>query len=75
MANEDLADDLLRGVKANAEFSGLTEREIYHLAPQGKLPLFKFGDRIWCGRKSTWRRHIASLEAKIALRFEPEPMQ
>lgn len=66
MADETLADDLLRGVKANAEYSGLTEREIYHLAPQGKLPLFKLGNRIWCGRKSTWRRHIERLEASNA---------
>jgi hypothetical protein len=63
MTDENLADDLLRGVRANAEFSGLTEREIYHLAPQGKLPLFKLGDRIWCGRKSTWRRYIEKLES------------
>ena len=63
MADENLADDLLKGVKANAEYSGLTEREIYHLAPKGKLPLFKMGGRIWCGRKSSWHRYIEKLEA------------
>jgi len=63
MAKESLADDLLRGVKAISAYSGLTEREIYHLAAKGKLPLFKMGDRIWCSRKSSWQRHIEKLEA------------
>jgi hypothetical protein len=63
MAEENLADDLLRGVKAISEYSGLTEREIYHLASKGKLPLFKMGNRIWCSRKSSWHRHIERLEA------------
>ena len=63
MPQENLADDLLRGVKAISEYSGLTEREIYHLAPKGRLPLFKMGDRIWCSRKSSWHRHIEKLEA------------
>jgi excisionase family DNA binding protein len=65
MANDDLADDLLTGVEAIAAFTGLTKREVYHLAPKGKLPVFKVGDRKWCARKSTLRRHIASLEGVI----------
>jgi excisionase family DNA binding protein len=63
MANEDLADDLLTGVEAIAAFTGLTKREIYHLAPKGRLPLFKVGRRKWCGRRSTLRAHIEKLEA------------
>ena len=63
MGNEDLADDLLRGVKAIAAFTGLKNREVYYLAEKGKLPLFKMGARKWCGRKSTLRRHIDDLEA------------
>jgi hypothetical protein len=63
MAQENLADDLLRGVRAISEYSGLSTREIYHLAAKGKLPLFKMGDRIWCSRKSSWHRHIERLEA------------
>jgi excisionase family DNA binding protein len=63
MANEDLADDLLTGVEAIAAFTGLTKREVYHLAPKGKLPVFKVGDRKWCARKSTLKRHIERLEA------------
>jgi len=63
MANEDLADDLLTGVEAIAAFTGLTKREVYHLAPKGKLPVFKVGDRKWCARKSTLKTHIEKLEA------------
>jgi excisionase family DNA binding protein len=64
MEKEDLAEDLLTGVEAIAAFTGLTKREVYHLAPKGKLPLFKVGERKWCGRKSTLRQHIAKLEAR-----------
>ena len=55
--------DLLYGVPAIAAFTGLRERAIYHLAEQGKLPLFKLGDLKWCARKSTLRQHLAKLEA------------
>lgn len=63
MAKENLADDLLTGVGAIAAFTGLTKREVYHLAPKGKLPVFKVGDRKWCARKSTLKAHIEKLEA------------
>jgi excisionase family DNA binding protein len=66
VANEDLADDLLTGVEEIAAFTGLTKREVYHLAPKGKLPVFKMGDRKWCARKSTLRRHVENLEAAAA---------
>jgi excisionase family DNA binding protein len=63
MASEDLADDLLTGVEEIATFTGLTKREVYHLAPKGKLPVFKLGNRKWQARKSTLRAHIEKLEA------------
>jgi excisionase family DNA binding protein len=62
----DLADDLLRGVDAIAAFTGLKRRTIYHLAENGRLPVFKLDDRVWCARKSTLRRHIEKLEASHA---------
>ena len=70
MGNEDLADDLLTGVEAIAAFTGLKSREVYYLAERGKLPLFKMGERKWCGRKSTLRRHIDTLEASQAAKTE-----
>ena len=63
---DDLANDLLDGVTAIAEFTGFTERQIYHMAENRLLPLFKVGRRKWCGRKSTLRRHIDGLEARQA---------
>jgi excisionase family DNA binding protein len=66
MATNDLADDLLTGVGEIAAFTGLTKREVYHLAPKGRLPVFKVGDRKWCARRSTLRAHIEKLEAEIS---------
>ena len=63
MEKEALATDLLDGVAAIAEFVGLPQRRVYYLAENGKLPLFKLGDRKWQGRKSTLRQHMAKLEA------------
>ena len=63
MGNEDLAGDLLDGVTAIAAFTGWPERRIYYLAEKGLLPLFKIGERKWCARKSTLRRHIDNLES------------
>jgi hypothetical protein len=59
---ENLADDLLDGVPAIANFTGWPPRRVYYLAEKGLIPLFKVGDR-WCGRKSTLRRHFDSPEA------------
>jgi len=63
MADEldDLADDLMTGIPAISKFLGWPERKTYYEAP--RLPLFKVGQRIWCGRKSTLRRYIEKLEA------------
>ena len=66
MENGDLAADLLDGVPAIATFTGLPKRRIYYLAENGVLPLFKLGERKWCGRKSTLRRYLDGLEAKQA---------
>lgn len=60
---DDLANDLLRGVGAISAFTGLPKRAVYHLAETKRLPLFKMDGRIWCGRKSTLRKHIDNLEA------------
>lgn len=64
MENEALAADLLDGVAEISAFTGLPVRRIYYLAENGRLPLFKLGDRKWQGRKSTLRQHMAELEAK-----------
>jgi hypothetical protein len=62
MEAQDLADDLLSGVPAIAEFTGWPERRVYYLAEKKLIPLFKIGDR-WHGRKSTLRRYLDCPEA------------
>jgi len=60
---ETLRGDLLRGIRAIAEFWGIPERQAYHLASTGRLPgCFQIG-RIWCARKSTQIERLRRLEA------------
>jgi hypothetical protein len=61
---DSLADDLLLGAEAIAEFllgdrSKKKRRKVYHLRPH--LPLFYLGGEI-AGRKSTLRQFIAAQE-------------
>lgn len=42
-----LKDELLRGAKGAAEYSGLTARQIYHLADQGLLPCRRLGKSLY----------------------------
>jgi len=61
-ANERLADDLMRGVPAIADFIGERRRQTYDLLENGKLPGFKLPDgRIWHAFKSKIRRHYEKL--------------
>ena len=61
MEKPTLADDMLEGVAAIAEFTGFKPRRIFYLAEGGKLPLFKVGSK-WCGRKSTLLAYVTKLE-------------
>lgn len=45
-----LANDLLAGAKAAAEYTGLTERQIYHMAQSGHLPVIRMGKRLYFRR-------------------------
>lgn len=42
-----LKEDLIVGAKAAAAFSGLTERQIYHMTELGSLPHMKRGRRLF----------------------------
>ena len=42
-----LADDLLPGAKAAADYAGLTRREIYHLVEAGHLRAIRMGRRLY----------------------------
>ena len=42
-----LAEDLLKGAKAAAAYTGLTERAIYHLVDNERIPHTKIGRDIF----------------------------
>ncbi|TAN56093.1 MAG: DNA-binding protein [Rhodospirillales bacterium] len=48
----NLADDLLRGADAIADFMGMKRRQIYHLTETSRLPVFRVGS-VLCARRST----------------------
>jgi hypothetical protein len=61
-----LADDLLEGASAIAEFyfgDPRKRRKVYHLVEKGALPVFHLGEKI-CARKSSLMSRIESEEAR-----------
>lgn len=65
-ANDNIADDLLRGADAIAAFLGFPRRSVYHAVTKNHLPHFRLGETV-CARKSTLTAWIASQEqAKAA---------
>lgn len=65
-----LADDMLKGAKRIADFTGFNEREIYDLARSGSLPLFKVGKHL-CARKSELARRLTASEHALATNVSP----
>ena len=68
-----LADDLLEGAEAIAEFlfcgrsdreRGRNRRKVYYLAENSQIPFFRLGV-ILCGRKSVLLEFIASQEIRV----------
>lgn len=60
----NLADDILRGAGAIAEFvfgDAAQRRKVYHIAETSRLPTFKLGS-ILCARKSKLIEWIAEQE-------------
>ena len=60
---ENQKADLLYGAGSIAEYLGLTEDAVYHLARQRRLPTFRMGRTI-CARRSTLAAKLAELEAE-----------
>lgn len=58
---DNTESDLLYGVPAIATHLGLTDKQVYHLHDQVKLPTFKVGRKV-CARKSALARHFADQE-------------
>jgi hypothetical protein len=66
MANE-LADDILEGADAIAEFlfgSREHRRKVYYLAECSKLPIFRLGS-VLCARKSVLLDFISGQESRV----------
>ena len=62
-----LADDLLRGADAIAEFifgARGSRRKIYYLAETSHLPVFRLGS-VLCARRSVLMRWIAGQESRV----------
>jgi hypothetical protein len=59
VATGALGADLLRGCAAIAEELGWTERQVYHGASQGRLPVFKDGS-VLCARKSELASYLSA---------------
>lgn len=57
---ERLADDLLVGAPAIAEFLGMTEKAVYHLASKKRIPVGKMGKNL-IARRSALKRAIVSM--------------
>ncbi|MCP3468539.1 DNA-binding protein [Bradyrhizobium sp. CCGUVB23] len=69
---DKLADDILEGADAIAEFLFGTNdaerdrnrRKVYYLAERSKLPVFRFGSML-CARKSVLLKFIAGQEMRV----------
>ena len=62
----ELADDILEGADAIAEFlfgSSSSRRKVYYLAECSKLPIFRLGS-VLCARKSVLLSFIAGQESR-----------
>lgn len=67
-SSPELADDLLRGADAIAEFifgERGSRRKIYYLAETSHLPVFRLG-AVLCARRSVLLRWIAGQESRAA---------
>lgn len=58
-----LADDMLYGADAIADYLGMRRRRVYHAVEQGHIPVLRIGQLI-CARKSRLLKWIGEMEAK-----------
>jgi excisionase family DNA binding protein len=55
-----LSDDLLRGAKAAAAYTGLPESTIYSFARDGRLPVIRMSKRMLLFRKSDLTKALSA---------------
>jgi hypothetical protein len=66
-SENELADDILEGADAIAEFlfgSRSNRRKVYYLAECSKLPIFRLGS-VLCARKSVLLEFISGQEGRV----------
>lgn len=66
-----LSEDLLKGVKAIADYLGpqFSERAVYHLVEKDSLPIFRLPDSTTIyARKSELNQHFSAASAEAARR-------
>ena len=56
---EKIANDLIRGARGIAEETGMTERQVYHAAEKGHLPIKRIGG-VLVALRSELRRAFSS---------------
>jgi excisionase family DNA binding protein len=61
-----LADDLLKGARAAAQYVGLPEKQIYYLVEKGALPVKRLGTRVLYFRKSDLDRAFSPNQGEVA---------
>jgi hypothetical protein len=60
----ELKTDLLEGVAAIADFTGLSARRVFYLASMNQLPIFKVGNR-WFALRSALETHFSTLSGEV----------
>lgn len=66
LVNEALADDVLRGAEAIADFlygDATQRRKVYHLAGTSRLPIFRLGS-VLCARRTVLLHWINQQEQR-----------
>ena len=66
LANDTLADDLLRGAEAIADYlygDATQRRKVYHLAETSRLPIFRLGS-VLCARRTVLLHWINEQEKR-----------
>jgi hypothetical protein len=64
--DQPLSNDLLIGVAAIADYTGLPKRDVYYALSQGRLPAFKLSsdpnqkNQKWLARKSELRARLSA---------------
>jgi hypothetical protein len=67
LVNEALADDVLRGAEAIADFlfgDATLRRKVYHLAGTSRLPIFRLGS-VLCARRTVLLHWINEQEKRV----------